>query len=334
MKARHGSSHLRLSQLGLAVCCAFIAGHAHAAETAAGYPSKPIRFIVPFAPGGGNDLVARLIAQRLTDAWGQQIIVDNRAGGGGVVGTEMTAKSTPDGYTLMLAHTGTMAINPSLYSKVHYDPVKDFTPIALVASTALVLVVHPSVQARTVKDLITLAKAKVGGLNFASGGVGTGSHLSGEMFKSMAGLDMTHISYKGTGPAVTDLLGGQVQMMFSVIPSAIPFINAKRLAALAVTSSGRSRMMENVPTVSESGLPGYESVLRYGVVSSTGLPVPIRDKLGREIRRIGALEDFQGSLLKAGAEPMDGSGEQYGKLIAQELALWSKVVKISGARAD
>jgi tripartite-type tricarboxylate transporter receptor subunit TctC len=319
----------------LATACLLpVAGRAATADPAAGFPGKSIRFLVPFAPGGGNDLVARLIASRLTETWGQQIIVDNRAGGGGVVGTEMTAKATPDGHTLMLAHTGTMAINPNLYRNVSYDPVRDFTPVVLVASSALVLVVHPSVQARSVKDLIASGRANPGQLNFASGGVGTGSHLSGEMFRSMAGLDMTHVSYKGTGPAVIDLIGGQVKLMFSVMPSAIPHIASKRLVALAVTGGTRSRMMETVPTVAESGLPGYESVLRYGIVGPRGIPAGIRDKLSREIRRIAALEDFQSALLKTGAEPLDGGPDQYGRLIAQELTFWSKVVKASGARAD
>ncbi len=326
-------SQIRVRSLALMFFLFTFNCYASAVENVA-YPTKPIRFIVPFAPGGGNDILARMIAQRLSDSWGQQVIVDNRAGGGGVVGTELASKSSPDGYTLMLAHTGTMAINPSLYRNVRFDPVKDFSPIALVASTALVLVVHPSIQARTVGDLITLARNKPGQLNFASGGVGTGSHLSGEMFKSMAGLNMTHIAYRGTGPAVTDLLGGQVQIMFSVIPSAIPHINSKRLMALAVTSTTRSRILDQVPAVSESGLPGYESVLRYGVVAPNGLPSLIRDKLSREIRRIASTEDFQSALMKTGAEPMDGGPDRYGKLLYEESVLWAKVVKTSGAKAD
>lgn len=319
-----------MRRVAAVLCLSVLAGLAVAAE----FPTKPVRLIVPFAPGGGNDIIARMIAQRLTGALNQQVIVDNRAGGGGMVGSELAAKSTADGYTLMLGHTGTLAINPSLYKSVRYDPVKDFDPVALVASTALVLVVHPTVQATSVKELIALIRSRPGQFNFASGGVGTGSHLSGEMFKSMTGLQMTHVSYRGTGPAVTDLLGGQIQMMFSVIPSVVSHINGKRLNALAVTSLKRSRMLAHLPTVSESGLEGYESVLRYGVVGPAGIPAPVKTRLSTEIRRVASQADFQSALMKTGAEPADGGPEEYGKLIRDELALWSKVVKASGARVD
>ena len=328
--ARTGSLFLFVLLVALVV----FAGSLHAAATASNeFPTKPIRFIVPFAPGGGNDLIARLLAQKLTESWNQQVVVDNRAGGGGVVGTALAAQAAPDGYTLLLGYTGTLAINPSLYRGVPYDPVKDFTPIALVASTALVLVVHPTVAAQNLPELIKLAKSKPGVLNFASGGVGTGSHLSGEMLKSMAGIDMAHVSYKGTGPALTDLLGGQIQLMFSVWPSALPHIAAKRLRPLAVTSTQRSKLLPELPTVAEAGLPGYESVLRYGVAGPKAMPGAVVQKLSAEIQRISASNEVEAFLTKNGAEATPGSAKEYAAVIARELPLWSKVVRASGATA-
>jgi len=298
------------------------------------YPTRPIRFIVPFAPGGGNDLVARVIAQKLTETMGQQVIADNRAGSGGVIGTQMAAQATPDGYTLLLGYTGTLAINPSLYKNIPYDPVRDFAPVALAAATALVLVIHPAVPAQTISELIALAKSKPGSLNYASGGTGTGSHLSGEMFKSMAGVNMVLIPYKGTGPAITELIAGQTQVMFSVVPSAVPHIKSKRLRALGVTSLKRSVLMPELPTIAESGLAGYESVLRYGVTAPQRTPAPIISRLSGEIVRIMALPDVRDILLSSGAEPTPGSPEEYGKLIRLELALWSKVIAAAGIKPE
>jgi len=317
----------------LAVAFGLLLGTTHTAIAQEVYPVRPVRFIVPFAPGGGNDLIARVLAQRLSERWGQQFIVDNRAGGGGVVGTELAAKSTPDGYTLLLGHTGTLAINPGLY-RVGYDPLRDFAPISYAADTPLVLVVHPSVAAASVSELIALARATSGGMNFASGGIGTGSHLSGELFKSMTGLRMTHIAYKGTGPAVTDLLGGQVQLMFSVFPTALPHIATSKLRALAVTSRERSKLLAQLPTVAESGLAGYEAVLRYGVAAPRGVPPATADRLSAEIGKVLQVQQVREFLAKNGAEPVGGGPAQYAEVIRNELALWGKVIKTANVRVD
>lgn len=306
-------------------------GPLEAAET---YPTKPIKMVVPFPPGGGNDALARLVAKYLGENLGQQVIVDNRGGAGGIVGTQGVSKAAPDGYTLLLGYTGTLAINPHLYQNIPYDPVKDFAPISVVASTLLVLVVHPSLPVHNVAELIALAKAKPNTLNFASSGSGTGGHLVGESFKGAAGIEITHIPYKGTGPAIVDLLGGQVQMMFSVIPPALQHVQTGGLRALAVTSLARSTVMPDVPTVAEAGLPGFETVLRYGVLAPSGTAEPIIRRLSQEIRVIMQKADIKERLLTEGAETLSSTPEEYAAIIATELAKWGPVVKSSGAHVD
>jgi len=309
-------------------------GLAHGAVQAQEYPARPVRLVVPFAPGGGNDVFARLLAQGLSSAWKQQVIVDNRPGAGGNIGSEQVVKAPADGYTLLLGHTGTLAINPSLYPKLSYDPQKDLTPISLVATTPLVLVVHPSVAAQSVKDLIALAKAQSGKLNFASSGSGTGSHLAGELFNSMAGVQVTHVPYKGTGPAVTDLLGGQVQMMFSVIPTALPYVAAKRLKALGVTGARPIASLPGVPTVSASGLPGFESTLSYGVLAPKGTPEAVIREIHDQTAKLLTTAAFKEKLATEGAEPLGGSSADFAALIKAETEKWRKVVQASGARAE
>lgn len=318
----------RITLLSAAVYCGAIAP-CFAADA---YPTKPIRFVIPFAPGGGNDLVARVIAQNLTEAWHYQVIADNRAGGGGTVGTQTVATAPADGYTLLLGYTGTLAINPRLYPDTPYDPVRDFAPVALAASTALAAVVHPSVPAATTKELIAYAKSKPGVLNFASGGTGTGSHMAGEMFKAMAGVDMVLITYKGTGPAIIELIAGQTQLMFSVLPAAVPHINARRLKAIGVTGLQRSALMPELPTISESGLKGYEAVLRYGILVPRKTPTPIIARLGAEVIRIMSSNDVKTLLASSGAEPLPGNAAEYAKVIANELDAWGKVIKAAGIK--
>ena len=318
----------RIAALSAAVLCWAIPG-CHAADP---YPVKPIRFIIPFAPGGGNDLVARVIAQHMTEAWHFQVIADNRAGGGGTVGTQTAATAAPDGYTLLLGYTGTLAINPELYPNIPYDPIKDFAPVAMAAGTALVAVVHPGVPATTTQELIAYAKSKPGVLNFASGGTGTGSHMAGEMFKAMAGVNMVLVPYKGTGPAIVELIAGQTQLMFSVLPGAVPHINGKRLRAIGVTSLRRSALMPELPTIAESGLKGYEAVLRYGILVPRGTPAPAIAKLGAEVIKIMARNDVITLLASSGAEPLPGNAVEYAKVIVSELAAWRQVIKTAGIR--
>lgn len=308
----------------LLAVCAFSA-------TAQNYPNRTIRLIVPFSPGGGTDFFARVVAGRLTHALGQQVVVDNRAGAGGIIGTDLVAKAAPDGYTLLMGHTGTLAINPALYAKVPYDPVRDFSPVSLVAISPLVLVTNPALPAITVKELVALAKRKPGQITYASGGSGTGTHLSAELFKMMAGVDLTHVPYKGTGIALTAGISGEVATLFSTLPPAIPHIkNGGRLRALAVTSSERSRVVPEIATMAESGLPGYESTLRYGVLLPAGAAEAIVTVLRQAVTRVIIQPDFIEALARDGAEPLAGTPEEFRAMMATEVKKWAAVVKASG----
>jgi len=304
------------------------------AASAQTYPTKPIRLVVPFPPGGATDILARDVAQKLTEAWGQQVIVDNRPGAGGNIGSELVAKSAPDGYTLEMGTVGTHAINASLYAKMPYDHVKDFVPVILVAGVPNVLVVNPAVPANSVAELIAYAKANPGKLNFASSGNGTSIHLSGELFKFMAGVQMTHVPYKGSAPALQDLIGGQVQLMFDNLPPSLPQIKAGKLRALAVTSLARAPALPDVPTMAEAGLPGYEASSWFGVLAPAGTPPAIVTKLNAEIARWLATPEAKEKLSKQGANAAGGTPEDFAKHIAAETAKWAKVVKDSGAKID
>ncbi len=298
------------------------------------YPVKPIRIVVPFPPGGATDILARDVAQKLTEAWGQQVIVDNRPGAGGNIGSELVAHSAPDGYTLEMGTVGTHAINASLYAKMPYDHVKDFAPVILVAGVPNVLVVNTAVPANSVAELIAYAKANPGKLNFASSGNGTSIHLSGELFKVMAGVQMTHIPYKGSAPAMQDLLGGQVQLMFDNLPPSLPQIKAGKVRALAVTSLTRAPALPDVPTVAESGLPGFEASSWFGILAPAGTPPAIVAKLNAEIAKWLATPEAKEKLAKQGANAAGGTPEDFAKHIAAETAKWAKVVKDSGAKID
>jgi len=302
--------------------------------SAQAYPVKPIRIVVPFPPGGATDILARDVAQKLTEAWGQQVIVDNRPGAGGNIGSELVAHSAPDGYTLEMGTVGTHAINASLYAKMPYDHVKDFAPVILVAGVPNVLVVNNAVPANSVAELIAYAKANPGKLNFASSGNGTSIHLSGELFKVMAGVQMTHIPYKGSAPALQDLLGGQVQLMFDNLPPSLPQIKAGKVRALAVTSLTRAPALPDVPTIAESGLPGFEASSWFGILAPAGTPPAIVAKLNAEIAKWLATPEAKEKLAKQGANAAGGTPEDFAKHIAAETAKWAKVVKDSGAKID
>ena len=298
------------------------------------YPNKAIRFVVPFPAGGTTDIVGRVVAAELNKAWNVPAVVDNRAGAGGNIGSELVAKAAPDGYTLLVCTVGTHGINTSLYSKMSFDPVKDFAPVTLAAEVPNVVVVHPSVKANTIKELITLLKANPGKMNYASSGNGTSIHLSAELFKSMTGTFMTHIPYRGSAPAVADLLAGQVELMFDNLPSAMPHIRSGKLRALAVTSAKRAPALPDVPTIAEAGVPGYEASSWFGIVAPAGTPRPIVDKLQQQIAKSLAQPDVREKLLGQGANPVGNTPEEFAKYIPAEIAKWAKVVKASGAKVD
>ena len=297
------------------------------------YPSKPIRMIVPFAPGGGTDILARIIGQQLADAWGQAVNVENRAGASGNLGTELVARSVPDGHTLVMA-INTHAVNASLYSKLPFDPVKDFAPVILTATTANILVVHPSVAANSVQELIALAKAQPGKLNYASGGSGTTSHLAAELFKTMAGVEMVHVPYKGGGAAYTDLISGQVQLYFVGIPGTLQYLKAGRLRALGVTTPRRSPAAPETPTIAESGLPGFSATTWWGILAPAGTPQPIIARIDFEVARILKLPEVRAKLDAKGFEPVASTPESFGAFMRSEIELWARAVKASGARAE
>ena len=297
------------------------------------YPDKPIRIIVPYTPGGFNDTLARTVGQKLQEAWGQPVIVDNRPGGGTLIGTEMAAKAAPDGYTLYMVPFA-FAVNPSLYKKLPYDSLKDFAPITLAASTPNLLVVNPALPVNSVKELIALAKSKPGKLNYASTGNGSSNHLSMEKFKMMAGVDITHIPYKGSGPAVTDLMGGQVDLMFDNIPNVLPHVKTGKLKMIAVTSPKRSPHVPDVPTVSESGVPGYEVSVWFGIAAPGGTPKPIITKLNAEIVKILNMPDVKQKFAAQGVDVIGSTPEQFAAYIKEQMEEWGKVVKAAGVTPE
>lgn len=304
------------------------------AQSVQGYPSKSIRMVVPFPPGGPADILSRAIGQKLTESWGQQVVVDNRSGAGGIIGSDIVAKATPDGYTLLMGFVGTHAINPSLYTKIPYDNVKDFEPVSLVATATIILVLHPSVSAKSVGELISLAKSKPGELTFGSPGNGTPQHLAGELFNTMAGVKMVHVPFKGAVPAIIDLLGGRVSLIFSSAPPALPHVKTGKIRALAVTSAKRSSVAPDLPTISESGLPGYEVINWYGVLAPAGAQKAIVAKLNAEIVKILNMPDVKERLSAVGIETFSSTPAQFAAFIKDETAKWAKVVKFSGARLD
>ena len=314
---------LGIAIIASAVALALAAGHASAQKKDA-YPTKPIRLIVPFAPGGGTDIVARAMAQKLTESLGQSVVVDNRAGGGGTIGAETAVRSLPDGYTLAMV-SGSYAANAALF-KLPYDPVNDVTPISLIGETGFLVSLHPSVSAKTIKELVALAKAKPGGLNYASTGTGGITHLATELFDTMADVKMTHIPYKGTGPALIDLLGGQVQIMFGAMPAMVPQHKVGKLRGIAVTTSKRSGAVPDVPTVAET-VPGYEAILWYAFWGPKNLPKDVVTRLNAEIAKAISTPEMKERMATEGLEPAGGPPSQFGDILKRDVPKWTKVVK-------
>jgi tripartite-type tricarboxylate transporter receptor subunit TctC len=303
------------------------------AVQAQAYPSKTVRLVVPFAAGGSTDIVARTISARLTEMWGQSVVVDNRAGGGTVIGTEIVAKSPPDGYTLLVT-PAPFTINPSLLKKLPYDALNDFTPITLINTTPLVVVVNPGVPAKSIKELIALAKAKPGKLNFGSSGTGGSNHLAGELFDAMAGVKMVHIPYKGNAPALTDLVGGHVDLLFNGLTSAFALIKADKIRALAVTSRERSPVFPDLPTVSEAGLKGFEAVAWNGLTGPAKLPREIVAKVNADVIKIVNAPELRERLKAEGSDPVGSTPDQFAAFLRDEIAKWAKVIKFANVRAE
>lgn len=313
---------------------AFFASLCLAAHTTHAQSDRPLKLVVPFAPGGGNDIFARALAKGLTDLRGQAVVVENKAGAGGNLGTSEVVRSPADGHTLLLGHSGTVSINPVLYKSLKFDARTDLQPVAMFAQSALVLVVPANSSVQTVASLIAEARAGSGAWNFSSAGAGTGGHLTGELFQQMTGISMRHIPYKGTAPALADVAGGQVQMCFSVLPPALALIKAGKLKAIAVTSSARLPSLPQVPTVAESGLSnlkGFESIVTYGLLAPAGLASEKRRELEVQILKVASTSDFQLRLAAEGAVPMLGGAAEYARLIKNESGKWAEVVRLSGA---
>ncbi|MEA3155772.1 MAG: hypothetical protein QOK44_3361 [Betaproteobacteria bacterium] len=322
-------STLVFARLGFAVLAA--AASVQVSAQPATYPARPVRLIVPFAPGGGTDASARLIAQKLTESFGKSVVVDNRAGGGGTVGVETAVNATPDGYTMLLI-SASYATNAAIY-KLPYDAVNDITPITQVFDSATVVALHPSVPVMSVKDLIAYAKAKPGALNYGSSGTGGITHLSTELFDQLAGTRMTHVPYRGTGPAMNDLLGGQIQLIFGAVASVMPHVNTKRLRAIAVTSAKRSIGAPELPPIAET-VPGYEAAIWYGVIGPKGLPKQIVQRWNSEIDRIIGLPDMKERMVREGFERVEVSPARFHELLKREVSKWNAVVKKGNIRAE
>jgi len=305
---------------------------AAAAETP--YPTRPVRFIVPFAPGGSTDTLARTLAQRLTDALGQQVVVDNRSGGNGNIGTEIVARAVPDGHTIVLGYIANLGIGPSLYAKLPFDPVKDFAPVTLLAVAPNILVAHPSLPVKNVRELVAYAKAHPQKVNYASAAVASLGHLAGELLNSSAGIRMQHVPYKGSGQAVIDLLAGQVQIMFSGMSSVMPHIKAGKLRPLAVTGAQRSPATPEVPTIAEAGYPGFEASAWYSVMAPAGTPKTVVTRLNGEILRALKIPEVKERLENVGFELVGSSPDECGTYIRNEIVKWAKVVKASGIKAE
>ncbi len=297
------------------------------------YPNHPVRLIVPYAPGGGSDTTSRIMAKPLAELFGQQIVIDNRPGAGTIIGAELAAKSPPDGYTLFSGITGTMAINPSIYAKLPYDPVRDFAPIAMIATGPNVLVVHPSVPAKNVNELIALAKKNPGQLTYASSGTGGAPHLAGELFKYMAGIDMVHVPYKGAAPATLDVLSGNVQVMFGGLAPVVPQVKAGKLRALAVAGAKRSQALPDVPSLAET-LKGYDGSTWFAIFAPAGTPNDIINKVSADLATVMSRKDVSDQLLVQGYEPWIMGPKELGPFVSQEIAKWAKVIKAAGIKGE
>lgn len=318
----------------LAVVSMTLLTGAAGAQDAASYPDKPLRMIVPFTPGGSTDILGRTIAQQLSLAWGKSVVVENIPGAGGSIGADKVAKAPADGYTLLMGHIGTLAVTPSLYSKLPYDPIKSFAAVAWVARVPNVLVVHPSVPAKTLKELVDYAKAHPNQLNYGSGGNGSAAHIATEYLKLQSGTQIQHVPYKGTGPAVNDLLAGHIKMMFTGVPAVNAQIKAGQLRAIAVSSPHRVKLMPDVPTVAESGYAGFEADQWYGVVAPANTPRAIVEKLNKQINQSLSSPDIESRLASEGAEATPNTPDVFSKLIVTEIARWRTVIEKGGVKVE
>ena len=323
-----------MSATRIKLCTMLFAGCFCAAVSAQEWPSKPIRFIAPNLPGGPTDILARLIGQKLAESLGQPVIIENRAGAAGNIGTEAAAKSAPDGYTLVTGNNATFGANVSLYKRLGFDPVKDFAPVVFVATQPNILVVHPSLPVNSVKELVVFARARPGQLNYSGSGMGANAHLAAELFKSMTGTSIVHIPYKSAAPALTDLIAGETQLMFATALSVVPHIKANRVRALGVTTAKRSRSMPELPTIAESGVPGFEASTWHGVLVPAGTPAAIIDRLNGEINRMLQQAEVRDRLAVLGAETIGGSPKEFADHIQREIPKWAKVIKTAGVRLE
>jgi len=312
------------------VAVAFVADASHAAD----YPTRPITLVVPYTPGGGVDAMARVVAMKLSEALKQQVVVENRPGGGGTIGTRAVMRAAPDGYTLLLGHTGTISINPSLYVNIHMDPRKDFAPIGLIASMPVALLAHPSFPAKTIAEVIAQAKKEPGKLNVGTSPLGTGSYMCAELFKAEAGVDVTVVPYKGTAPVMNDLIGGHVPIAFGVLPPALGNIQAGKLRAIAVTSAKRFSLLPDVPTFDESGMPGFEAVLHYGLLAPAGTPQEIIDMVSAELRKLVDTDDVKQRIHMEGGDPMTSTAAEYAADIDKEEKKWAALVHKLGLKVE
>ena len=304
------------------------------AQTAASFPNKPVRFIAPFPPGGSTDTLARLVSLRLSEMWGQQVAVENRGGAGGTIGVELAARAAPDGYTIVMGHVGTFGFNPTLYPKLPYDAIKDFAPITILATVPNGMAVHPSLPVKTARDFVALAKAKPGELLYASGGSGSASHLAGEYFRLLTKINMVHVPYKGTGPAMISMISGQTTMTITGMVALMPHVKSNRLKLLGVATMKRLAILPDVPTINESGVPGYDANQWYGVLTQAAVPRDIVAKLHADIVKVLARPDIKERLAADGAEPVANTPDQFAAHIKSEIARWAPVVKASGAKPD
>ncbi len=314
--------------------CAVLASAAAGVHAQPAYPGKPVRLIVGFAAGGGTDVLARALGQQLTETFGQPVTIDNRAGAGGIIATELGAKAAPDGYTLLVGSAAAFAINPNLIAKLPYDPVRDFAPVGLFATLSYAVVVHPSLPAKSIKELIALARARPGELNYGSAGSGSSTHLAIEHFLAQAGVRMTHVPYKGNTPAMTALMSGEVTMVFDPVLTSVPQIRSGRIRALAVSTVKRSELLPGVPTVAEAGLKGYESGNWFGIFAPAGTPRPIIERLNAAINKAMTSADVKSRLLAQGAEPLTGSPEDLGRHVQLEIAKHATIVRSAGIRIE
>lgn len=324
----------KIKYLSIIALLGSLTGGTALAQTAANFPSKPVRFIAPFPPGGSTDTLARLVSLRLSEMWGQQVAVENRGGAGGTIGVELAKNAAPDGYTIVMGHVGTFGFNPTLYPKLPYDAIKDFAPITILATVPNAMAVHPSLPVKTAKDFVTLAKAKPGELLYASGGSGSASHLAGEYFRLLTKIDLVHVPYKGTGPAMISMISGQTTMTITGMVALMPHVKSGRLKLLGVATMKRLAILPDVPTINESGVPGYDANQWYGVLTQAAVPRDIVAKLHADMVKVLARPDIKERLAADGAEPVGNTPDQFAAHIKSEIARWAPVVKASGAKPD